>query len=49
MYVSMYVGLSITGLRLKYTALCIEYVPLACAAQDAIVRWHGDRGRGLGR
>ena len=45
----MYVCLSVTGLQLKYTALCIEYVPLARAAQDAIARWrwHGDQGRGL--
>ena len=27
MYVCMYVCLSVTGLRLKYTSLCIVYVP----------------------
>ena len=27
MYVCMYVCLSVTGLRLKYTGLCIVYVP----------------------
>ena len=43
----MYVCLSVTGLRLKYTGLCIVYVPLARAAHDAIARWHGDQGRGL--
>ena len=49
MYVCMYVCLSVTGLRLKYTGLCIVYVPLARAAQDAIARWRRDRGRGLRR
>ena len=48
MYVCMYVCLSVTSLRLKYTGLCIVYVLLACATHDAIARWHGDRGRGLG-
>ena len=38
MYVCMYVCLSVTGLRLKYTVLCIVYVSLARAAQDAIAR-----------
>ena len=28
MYVCMYVCMSVTGLRLKYTGLCIVYVPL---------------------
>ena len=27
MYVCMYVCMSVTGLRLKYTGLCIVYVP----------------------
>ena len=38
MYVCMYVCMSITGLhvRLKYAGLCIVYVLLACAAQDAM-------------
>ena len=40
MYVCMYVCTSVTGLRLKYTGLCIVYVPLsgslAHATHDAI-------------
>ena len=36
MYVCMYVCLSITGLRLKYTGLRIVYILLARAAQDAM-------------
>ena len=51
MYVCMYVCLSVTGtgLLLKYTDLCIVYVPLARAAQDAIARCSGEQGQGLGR
>ena len=33
----MYDCLSVTGLRLKYTGLCIVYVSLARVAHDAIV------------
>ena len=45
MYVCMYVCmvctvcLSVTGLRLKYTGLCIVMYLLARAARDAITRW----------
>ena len=34
----MYVCMSVTGFRLKYTGLCIVYVLLAPAAQDDIAR-----------
>ena len=48
MYVCMYVCLSVMGLRFKCMGLSIVYAPLARAAHDAMARWHGDRGRGLG-
>ena len=36
MYVCMYVCMSVTGLRLKYTSLRIVYVPPARARLDAL-------------
>ena len=36
----MYVCLSVMGLGLKYTGLCIVYIPFGTAAQDAITQWH---------
>ena len=46
MYVCMYVCLSVTGLQLKYTGLCIVYVPFGMCRSGciAIAQWHGDRG-----
>ena len=41
MYAFMYVCPSVTGLRLKYTGLCIVYVPFGTCRSG----WHGDQGR----